>query len=141
MKKIILYGSRYGSSRRYAEQLSALSGIPTASFADAHALSDAKILVYVGGLYAGGVLGMKKVLRAHAPAPDQRLIVATVGLADPSLAENVQTSRIIAKATVSRMVCQSIPVSSAGRDRLSEALAGPSGGHGSAVPVPAQNSP
>ena len=93
MKKIILYGSRYGSSRRYAEQLSALSGIPTASFADAHALSDAKILVYVGGLYAGGVLGMKKVLRAHAPVPDQRLIVATVGLADPSLAENVQIIR------------------------------------------------
>lgn len=94
MKSVIIYGSRYGSSRRYAEQLSALTGIPAVSFEDDPPVSGVETPVYIGGLYAGGVLGLKKTFRSRAPEPGQRLIVATVGLADPLLEENVRNIRV-----------------------------------------------
>ena len=53
MKDIILYGSQYGSTYRYAQKLSEQTGIPAVSYKDAPALSDKKIIVYLGGLYAG----------------------------------------------------------------------------------------
>ena len=35
MEQIILYGSRYGSTRRYAEKLSELTGVPAFSYKQA----------------------------------------------------------------------------------------------------------
>ena len=66
MKEIILYGSQYGSARRYAEKLSEQTGIPAASYKDAPDLSNMKTIVYLGGLYAGGVLGLMKTLRGFS---------------------------------------------------------------------------
>lgn len=63
MKDVILYGSQYGSTYRYAQKLSEQTGIPAVSYKDAPALSDKKIIVYLGGLYAGGILGLMKTLR------------------------------------------------------------------------------
>ena len=39
-------------------KLSEQTGIPAVSYKDAPALSDKKIIVYLGGLYAGGILGL-----------------------------------------------------------------------------------
>ena len=52
MEHIIVYGSQYGSTRRYAEKLSEQTGIPAVSYKDASTLSDKDIIVYLGGLYA-----------------------------------------------------------------------------------------
>ena len=41
------------------------------------------------GLYAGGVVGLKKVLPQLEQAPAQKLVVVTVGVADPAEPENV----------------------------------------------------
>ena len=83
MESIILYGSRYGATRRYALALSERTGIPACSYRDKPNLSDKKIIVYLGGLYAGGVLGLAKTLRHFSLQPGQTLLIATVGLADP----------------------------------------------------------
>ena len=88
MKDIILYGSRYGSARRYAEELSRQTGIQAFCYKDAPDLSDAGTIVYLGGLYAGGVLGLAKTLRGSSLREDQKLVVVTVGLADPEDPEN-----------------------------------------------------
>ena len=63
MEHIIIYGSQYGSSRRYAEKLSEQTGIPAVSYKDAPDLSGRSVVVYLGSLYAGGVLGLSKTLR------------------------------------------------------------------------------
>ena len=84
MEHIIVYGSQYGSTRRYAEKLSEQTGIPAVSYKDAPVLSDKTIIVYLGGLYAGGVLGLAKTLRDFSIQDGQKLILVTVGLADPS---------------------------------------------------------
>ena len=93
MEHIIVYGSQYGSTRRYAEKLSEQTGIPAISYKDAPALSGIKTIVYLGGLYAGGVLGLAKTLRGFSLHSGQTLIIATVGLADPNEPENRENIR------------------------------------------------
>lgn len=93
MEHIIVYGSQYGSTRRYAEKLSEQTGIPAFSYKDTPALSGKKIIVYLGGLYAGGVLGLAKTLRGFSLRDGQKLILITVGLADPSEPENQHNIR------------------------------------------------
>ena len=93
MEHIIVYGSQYGSTRRYAEKLSEQTGIPAVSYKDASTLSDKDIIVYLGGLYAGGVLGLAKTLRGLSLQDGQKLILVTVGLADPSEPENQHNIR------------------------------------------------
>lgn len=93
MEHIIVYGSRYGSTRRYAEKLSEQTDIPAISYKDAPALSDRKTIVYLGGLYAGGVLGIAKTLRSFSFRNGQKLLLVTVGLADPNEPENQDNIR------------------------------------------------
>ena len=88
MKDIILYGSQYGSTRRYAEKLSEQTGIPAISYKGAPGLSGMKTIIYLGGLYAGGVLGLAKTLRGVSLQDGQKLLLVTVGLADPNEPEN-----------------------------------------------------
>ena len=93
MEHIIVYGSQYGSTRRYAEKLSEQTGIPAVSYKDAPDLSDKKTIVYLGGLYAGGVLGLAKTLRGFSLQDGQKLILVTVGLADPDEPETQHNIR------------------------------------------------
>ena len=93
MESILIYGSKYGSTRRYAEELSKRTGIPAVACSDAPDLSNKKIIVYLGGLYAGGILGLTKTLRGFSLRDGQRLMLVTVGLADPSETENRENLR------------------------------------------------
>ena len=82
-KQLIIYGSRYGSARRYAERLAEMTGIPVVEYTKVNY----DRIVYLGSLYAGGVTGLKQTVGKMSP--QQELIVATVGLADPTDAANV----------------------------------------------------
>ena len=93
MKSIIIYGSRYGSARRYAQELSKQTGIPDVSYQEAPLLSELETVVYIGALYAGGVLGLTKTLRRQSFEKHQRLIIVTVGLADPDIPQNRENIR------------------------------------------------
>ena len=93
MEHIIVYGSQYGSARRYAEKLSEQTGIPAISYKDVSDLSGMKTIVYLGSLYAGGVLGLAKTLRNFSLQEGQKLLLVTVGLADPTEPENQHNIR------------------------------------------------
>ncbi len=86
MKRMILYGSKYGSSRNYAEKLSEQTNIPAFSFEQAPSFKNIDTFIYIGSLYVGGVLGLSKFIRKIKD--DQHLILVTVGLADPTIEEN-----------------------------------------------------
>ena len=92
MKSIILYGSRYGSARRYAQELSSKTGIPAVGYRDIPSLSGHQTIVYIGALYAGGVLGLARTLRSLSLRDGQRLVIVTVGLADPDIPQNRRIS-------------------------------------------------
>lgn len=82
MKKLIIYGSCYGSARSYALKFAQMTGINVKNYRD---VGDCKIyeqIIYFGGLYAGGLKGLKKTIRKMQKGTE--LIIITVGLADVS---------------------------------------------------------
>ena len=88
MDGLIVYGSKHGTTRRYAEELSRLTGLSAIPCREFRGLAEGNVLVYLGALYAGGVLGLKQKMKALSIQEGQRLIVATVGLADPREPQN-----------------------------------------------------
>ena len=87
----IVYGSHYGTTERYAQELSRRVGIPAVDYRKMGEISSQDTVIYLGGLYAGGLVGLKKSLPKLKTAAN--LIVVTVGLADPEEEENVQHIR------------------------------------------------
>ena len=98
MGSVILYGSQYGSARRYAEAFSRMTGFPAASFGDGADLSACERVIYFGGLYAGGVKGLRKTLRALGEHTG--LVIVTVGLSDVTDEENLANIRNALKRQV-----------------------------------------
>ena len=85
MKTLIIYGSQYGSTKRYAERLAEKTGIETVNYKDAKKISDYNKIIYLGALYAGGVLGLKQTVGKMTD--NQELIIVTVGMTNPNEAE------------------------------------------------------
>ena len=77
----VLYKSKYGTTKRYAEWIAEALGADLfeASTVNVQQLSLFDVVVYGGGLYAGGIDGVKLVKENACKS----LVVFTVGLADP----------------------------------------------------------
>ena len=84
MSNIILYGSHYGTTKQYAEELSRRTNIEVSSFKTIKDINQYDTIIYLGGLYAGGVLGMAKTLKNLNDVSHKKIILVTVGLADPT---------------------------------------------------------
>ena len=85
MNSIIVYGSYYGTTKRYAEELSKKTNIKVISFKKINQqINDYDNIIYLGGLYAGGVLGMSKTLKKLNNISNKKILIATVGLSDPT---------------------------------------------------------
>lgn len=91
VKKIIIYGSEYGTAKRYAECLSQLVGAPAVSFDSMGSIEEYDMVIHVGALYAGGVKGLKNTLKAMRG--EAQLVIITVGLADVCDKQNVENIR------------------------------------------------
>lgn len=85
MKTLIIYGSQYGSAKRYAERLAELTGIEAVNYKDVKKTEGFDKIVYFGGLYAGAVLGLKKTVSKMSGVKE--LFVVTVGVTDPNESE------------------------------------------------------
>ena len=59
MNSVIIYGSHYGTTKRYAEKFSEMTKIPVANYKKIKNLSEYDQIIHFGGLYAGGVKGLK----------------------------------------------------------------------------------
>ena len=86
MEKLIVYGSQYGTTKRYAEKFSEMTGVPCLSYENVKTLSGYGLVIHFGGLYAGGVKGLKATVKALQE--NTKLIIVTVGLADVTDEEN-----------------------------------------------------
>ena len=94
--QIIIYGSEYGSTKRYAERLSEITGVEAVNYKEAKDIGDYKRVVYLGGLFAGGVMGLKKTVSKMTS--QQELILATVGMTDPNETTYYESIRKALKA-------------------------------------------
>ena len=88
--KIIIYASQYGSTKQYADELSKRTGIETVEYAELTDINQYDLIVYLGPLYAGSVLGLKKTLNKIRNVQDKKLIVGIVGLPDHNDKKNME---------------------------------------------------
>ena len=91
MKCIVTYSSKYGSTKKYAqwiaEELSCdAKEIKTVS---TDALKNYDVIIHGGGLYAGGVSGLDRLIKDFPALRDKKIILFTCGLADPQSEKNV----------------------------------------------------
>lgn len=104
MCKIIIYGSKYGTTKMYAEELARRINVKAVPFDRVKDIDDYDTIIYLGALYAGGVLGMAKTLKKISDVSNKSFILATVGLADPTNNEN--TNNI--KNSIKRQLTENI---------------------------------
>lgn len=63
--KIIIYGSQYGTAKQYAEELSKKTNIKIETYENIKNIDEYETIIYIGALYAGGVLGMAKTFKKY----------------------------------------------------------------------------
>ena len=108
MNTLILYGSQYGTTKRYAEKFAEMTGLPVAGYEDIKNLTGYDRVIYFGGLYAGGVKGLKNTVKKLAP--DAKLVIVTVGLADVRDEKNIANIRNSLKKQVPEHFLKTSPV-------------------------------
>jgi len=89
---VVIYKSKYGTTKQYAQWIADELNSPVfeVSQIKPSQLKNYDVVIYGGGLYAGGVIGARLV----AENPCNSLVVFTVGAADP---EDTDYSEILAK--------------------------------------------
>ena len=96
---LIVYGSKYGSARRYAEEFARKTGGTAIPYKQVKHGEEVTV-VYFGGVYAGGIKGLARTAKRLNAQKIARLLVATVGLSDPADEKNAQNLRNGALAAV-----------------------------------------
>ena len=104
MSNIIIYGSHYGTTKQYAKELSRRTNIEAISFKNVKEINDYDNIIYLGGLYAGGVLGMSKTIKKLNNIVNKKIIIVTVGLSDPMDEVNKNNIRNNIKKQVSKEI-------------------------------------
>ncbi|MDD6186986.1 MAG: flavodoxin domain-containing protein [Oscillospiraceae bacterium] len=108
--KIIIYGSGYGTAKAYADELGKRTGIPVVAFNNVENIEKYGTIIYIGALYAGGVLGMKKTFENLKTADGKNIVIATVGLADSTDAENIRNIENSMKTQLSKEIFESAKI-------------------------------
>lgn len=89
MNAIVIYKSKYGSTRTYAEWIASELGCSAvdAKAIKADQLADYDTIIYGGGLYAEVIGGVSLITKNFDKLSDKKLIVYTTGLTPPDCRE------------------------------------------------------
>lgn len=93
MNSIIIYGSIYGTSKRYADELGRRIQVEAVSYKELKDINEYTNVIYVGGLYAGGVCGMSKTLKKWKKEEKKSLCIISVGVSNHRAQKNVDAIR------------------------------------------------
>jgi len=99
--QVIIYGSQYGTAKEYALELSRITSISVSDYENIRNISEYETIIYIGALYAGGVLGLTKTFRKLSNIDNKKIIIATVGLSDSNNEENITNIRNSIKRQIS----------------------------------------
>lgn len=83
----VIFKTKYGHTKQYAEWISEelKCDLFEQSEITAEKMHEYDTIVYGGGLYASGILGIEIVTKNFNSIKDKNLVVFTVGLADPNI--------------------------------------------------------
>ncbi len=106
-KTVVIFESKYGYTKRYAQWLSEALACPLFERKRFRPQDFEKyeVILYGGGLYAGGVSGIKLLTQHWNLLSDKKVILFTCGLADPADPANAAHIReALAKALPAEMM-------------------------------------
>ncbi len=83
MNTIIIYGTKYGTSKRYADSLAQKFNLEAFPFKKVKKINEYDNIIYIGSIYASGVIGMKKTLNKIKNPKNKNITLITVGVTDP----------------------------------------------------------
>ena len=83
MKGIILYTSKYGSTKRYADWLAEETGFDCAEIktVNAESLQAYDLIVFGGGIYASAIAGLSVLKKLIGKLQDKKILIFCVGAA------------------------------------------------------------
>ena len=110
MNNIIIYASCYGTNKMYANELSKETNIKAVFFEDIKDINIYNNIIYLGDLYACGLLGMKKTLKKLNNISNKNIILITVGLSDPKDEENIKNIRNNMKNQISKEIFENAKI-------------------------------
>lgn len=108
-KILVIYKSATGYTKQYAHWLAQALSCEAMELKDVRLelLRQQDVILFGGGLYAGGVSGMPRLVKWYPELRDKEMILFTCGLADPRDPKNVQhIEEGIAKAIPAGMYAQ-----------------------------------
>ena len=91
MNSLIIYGSQYGTTERYAKRFSEIVHFPAVTYESVNDLAQYGQIVYFGALYAGGIKGLRKIIKILPNGV--KLMIVPVGLPDVHDKENINNIR------------------------------------------------
>ena len=91
MKTLVSYGSKYGTTKRYAQWIAEELACDLADSREIspEMLKSHDVIIHGGGLYAGGLCGIHTIVKHFDVIADKRIVLFSCGLADPEDPENV----------------------------------------------------
>ena len=95
MKKVVIYQSKYGAAKKYAEWIAEELGcdLYEKRSIKPKQLEKYDTIIYGGGIYAGGISGISLLVENFKAIRDKDIILFTCGLADPEDKGNVDNIR------------------------------------------------
>ena len=91
MNYVVTYSSKYGSTKKYARWIGEALSCEVRDIRSIRPgmLQSYDVVIHGGSLYAGGVSGLKQLVKLYPEIRDKRLILFTCGLADPTAPKNI----------------------------------------------------
>ena len=91
MNILVSYGSKYGTTKRYAQWIAEELACDLADSREVSVekLKSYDVIIHGGGLYAGGLCGINTIVKLFDVISDKQIILFSCGLADPEDPENV----------------------------------------------------
>lgn len=100
---VVIYESKYGSTKSYAQWIAAELSCPLFERKKFNPKDFEKyeVIIYGGGLYAGGLSGIKLIKENWNRLSSKKNILFTCGIADPANPENISSIRTSLGKTLS----------------------------------------
>lgn len=100
---VVIYESKYGSTKTYAQWIAEELACPIFERKEFNPKDFEKyeVIIYGGGLYAGGISGIKLMKENWNHLSNKKIILFTCGIADPANPENISSIRTSLQKTLS----------------------------------------
>ena len=85
MRKIIIYGSKYGTSKEYAIYLGLKTNITVVNYKDLKNINKYDTIIYVGSIYASNILGLRKTFKKLNNINNKNIYIITVGMSETNI--------------------------------------------------------